>query len=235
VFRNLFNSCLIESEFPTEWKVLKLVLIHKGDKPLENTSSYRPISLLNTIGKLFEHIIKSRIENHLEATNGLDSKQFGFRKGRSTIDAVQSVMKIVDNASTGPLYNRKLCAVIALDVANAFNTAKWNKTEETLHAKELPTYLIGILRIYMDDRKLHYGKNESKAITCGVPQWSVLGPLLWHLIYDDLLRVQTGGNVRNVSPSTLVAFANDVAVITTGRTPEILQAVTNNALDAVSA
>lgn len=57
-------------------------------------------------------------------------------------------MKIVENASTGPLYNRKLCAVIALDAANAFYTAKWNKIEESLHAKKLPTYLIGNLRSY---------------------------------------------------------------------------------------
>jgi len=148
---------------------------------------------------------------------------------------VQCVIKIVENASTGPLKNRKLCVVIALDVANTFNTAKWDKIEESLHAKELPTYLVGILRSYMSDRKLQYGKNVSKAITCGVPQGSVLGPLLWNLMYDDLLRVQTGGNVRNESSSTLVAFADDVAVVTNGRTPEILQAVSNNALEAVSA
>lgn len=84
----------------------------------------------------------------------------------------------------------------------------------------------------MSDRKLQYGKNESKAITCGVPQGLVLGPLLWNLMYDDLLRVQTGGNVRNESSSTLV---DDSAVVTTGRMPEILQAVTNIALEAVSA
>jgi len=232
---NLFNWCLRESEFLTEWKVSKLVLLRKGDKPLENPSTYRPICLLNTIGKLFERIIKSRIENYLETTNGLDPKQFGVRKGRSTIDAVQSVMRKVENASTGPLYNRKLCAVIALDVANAFNTSKWNKIEESLHAKEIPTYLISILRSYMSNRKLQYGENESKAITCGVPQGSVLGPLLWNLMYDDLLLVQTGGNVRIGSSSTLVAFADDVAVVTTGRTPEILQAVTNNSLEVVSA
>lgn len=158
--------------------------------------------MLNKIDKLFERIIKARLEDHIDTTNGLDTKQFRFRKRWSTIDAVQRAMKIVKNASTEPLYNRKLCAVIALDVTNA---AKWNRIEESLHLNKLPAYLIRILRSYMSDRKLQYGKNENKAITYGVPQGSVLGPILWSLMYDDLLQVQTGGNVRNVLSSILYA------------------------------
>lgn len=119
----MFNACLRENTFPKEWKVAKLVLIRKGDKPLDSPKSYRPICLLNTIGKFLESIIKTRIENHLESSHGLDTKQFGFRKGHSTIDAIQEVIRTVDKASSGPLYSRKLCAVVALDVANAFNTA----------------------------------------------------------------------------------------------------------------
>lgn len=62
VFRELFNACLRDSTFPKEWKIAKLVLLRKGDKPLDNPKSYRPICLLNTIGKFFERIIKARLE-----------------------------------------------------------------------------------------------------------------------------------------------------------------------------
>lgn len=156
MLRDMFNACLRESTFPKEWKVAKFVLIRKGDKPLDDPMSYRHICLLNTIGKFFERIIKTRIENHLESSHDLDTKQFGFRKGRSTIDAIHEVFRTVDKASSGSLYSRKLCAVVALDVANPFNTAKWQKIEESLHTKEIPAYLVGIIRSYLSERELQY-------------------------------------------------------------------------------
>lgn len=201
---------------------------------MDNPKSYRPICLLNTIGKFFVRIIKAPLEKHLETSHELNNRQFGFRKVRSSIDAVQEVMRIVEKASTGSLYNRKLCAVVALDVANAFNTAKWHRIEESLHTKETPAYLVGIIRSYLSEKELQYENGGKKDITCGVPQGSVLWSLLWNLMYDDLLRVQTGGNQQGISSSTLVAFADDVAMITTGHTTKILQEVTNNALTAVA-
>jgi len=65
MFRELFNACLRDGMFPKEWKTAKLVLLRKGDKPLNNPKSYRLICLLNTIGKFFERIIKVRLEKHL--------------------------------------------------------------------------------------------------------------------------------------------------------------------------
>lgn len=59
--------------------------------------------------------------------NGLNERQFGFRRGRSTVDAISAVMDVVNRAGSGPLRKRELCTVAALDVANAFNTARWCK------------------------------------------------------------------------------------------------------------
>jgi len=71
ILRNIFNICLRDSVFLHPWKVAKLVLLRKGDKPLDDPSSYRPICLLNTVGKLFERIIKARIEKQLEENGNL--------------------------------------------------------------------------------------------------------------------------------------------------------------------
>lgn len=69
--------------------------------------------------------MKIRLEYHLNSIGGQHDRQYEFRRGRSTVDAITKVMELVDKASSGPLYNRELCCFVALDVANAFNTAGW--------------------------------------------------------------------------------------------------------------
>jgi len=102
-------------------------------------------------------------------------------------------------------------------LANAFNSANWPKIAEVLHDKGFPVYLVGIIQSYLSDRLVEY-ERSSRSTTCGVPQGSVLGVLMWNLMYDELLRVETGGNVNRMSSTELVAFADDVAVVSTGYT-----------------
>jgi len=122
-------------------------------------------------------------------------------------------MNVVDRAGSGSHYRRKLCAVVALDVANAFNSVKWAKIAEALHGKGFPAYLVGIIQSYLSDPAVEY-ERSSRSTTCGVPQGSVLGSLVWNLIYDELLRVDTVRNVNRMSSTELVAFTDDVAVVT---------------------
>lgn len=233
ILRDIYNTCLKDSVFPQSWKEAKLVLLRKGDKPLDDPSSYRPICLLNTVGKFFERIIKTRLEKWLEEHGDLNDRQYGFRKGRSTVDAIKRVTDVVDKVGSGPLYRRRLCAVVALDVANAFNTAKWPKIIRSLQDKGVPPYLISIVQSYLSNRSVIY-EGSSRPSTCGVPQGSVLGPLLWNLMYDGLLDVDTGGNESGMSSTELVAFADDVAVVSTGHTTWLLETATNRALNRVA-
>lgn len=64
------------------------------------------------------------MKKHLQENDDLNERQFGFRKGRSTIDAIREVMNVVDAVGSLPLYTRELCVIVALDVANAFNSTK---------------------------------------------------------------------------------------------------------------
>ena len=83
-----FNSCHREGRLFADWKKQRLVLLRKGNKTLVDPSSYRPICLLDTMGKLLEELILQRLQTLLVGENGLSENQFGFRKGRSTVDAI---------------------------------------------------------------------------------------------------------------------------------------------------
>ena len=83
-----FNSCLREVRFFADWKKQRLVLLRKGNNSLGDDSSYRPVCLLDTTGKLLEKLILQRLQTLLVGENGLSENQFGFRKGRSTVNAI---------------------------------------------------------------------------------------------------------------------------------------------------
>ena len=122
----VFNSCLREGMFFADWKKQRLVLLRKGNKPLGDATSYRPIWLLDTMGKLLEEMILQKLQGHMVQENGLSENQFGFRKGRSTVDAIQAVVGIDAKARRETGKRKGFCALISIDIRNAFNTARWN-------------------------------------------------------------------------------------------------------------
>ena len=121
-----YPEILLEAFSSTQlnWKKQRLVLLWKVNKPLEDASSYRTICLLDTIGKLLEEIILQRLQGHMIRENGLSENQFGFRKGRSTVDAIQAVVNIATKARRGIGKRKGFCALISIDIRNAFNTAR---------------------------------------------------------------------------------------------------------------
>ena len=124
ILLEVFNSCLREGRFFADWKKQRLVLLRRGNKPLGDASKYRPICVLDTMGKLLEEMIPQGLQGHMVRENSLSENQFGFQKGRSTIDAIQAVVHIATKARRRTGKRKGFCASISSDIRNAFNTAK---------------------------------------------------------------------------------------------------------------
>ena len=221
VLLNVFNDCLRQGVFPKAWKVQNLVLLRKGDKPLNESSSYRPLGLLDTMGKLLEALILRRMRRILERK--YSDRQYGFRKGRSTVDAILAVLDVIrkGKAKTGKRHG--FCAVIALDIRNAFNSARWINFMRSLVEKEVPEYLLRIVDDYLDDRKVVYGNIEIE-MTGGATQGSKMGPDLWDSSYDEFLELPLPEN------AVIFGFADDSLLLCWSHDEHILEMNVNTSL-----
>jgi len=110
--------------------------------------------------------------------------------------------------------------MLTLDVKNAFNSAPWEGILNALKRKGTPGYLLNILGQYLSNRKIVLDEESGRrsvGVSCGVPQGSVLGPDLWNVLYDDLLRMNLPTDVE------IIAFADDVALVATASVPFLLE------------
>ena len=211
--RGLFNRCLQLGRFPKPWKEAGLVLIPKEGRPPDDPSAHRPLCLTDEVGKLFERVVSSRLTAHMaEVGPDIEFSQYGFRPGRSTVGAFQRLRSLVDRAVS---WGRVVLAV-SIDISNAFNTLPWERIREGLRAKGVPPYLVRVVGAYLGERTVtcrnRDGASWRRVVNRGVPQGSVLGPLLWNVGYDRVLRQPFPAGV------SLVCYADDTLVVVTGDT-----------------
>lgn len=229
---NMYNTCLKEGCFCKRWKEARLVLINKGKGEQHTASSYRPLCMLDTAGKLFEKLLRARLGEAIRRAGDLSDMQFGFRRGRSTVDALQAVIKNVEKAESGNHHSRKMVMFVTLDVKNAFNSAKWVDIIEALQRQfNIPEYLLRMIDDYLHDRSLIYNTangRRRKEVTSGAAQGSILGPDLWNALYDSLLRIEIPGN------TSLLGYADDLGAMIATRTTEEAQIKLNQVMRRVN-
>ncbi len=215
-FLRLFNACLEHGVFPRAWKQASLIFLPKGGKDSSDSKSYRPISLLPVTGKLYERLVKRRLSDTALGPDMISDRQFGFRAGMSTEDAIIELRRLT---AASP---KKQVAALLFDVKGAFDCIWRPAILQSLKEKDCPKNIYKLLVSYFENRQAQvvWGTNQvSKQATRGCPQGSVLGPSGWNLGFDPLLRSLEQGVVTEGGgklPINFVAYADDLAVLVEG-------------------
>ena len=206
----ILNFCLQIGYFPKQWKAAKVVMVQKPGKDHTNPKSYRPISLLPAISKIFERILCERLVGFLEENDLLSNYQAGYRKGRSTQEHIFRLAQQVYNG----FKSRECTYATFLDCEAAFDAVWTNGLMYKLHQLKLPSNFLRIMCSFLRDRtlKVHVDGSISREVKlqAGTPQGSCLSPILFCIHVNDI----PFNEIIGCQPSQ---FADDIGLWTTGK------------------
>ena len=186
VLSSIFNRSILEGIFPNALKLAKIIPIHKGVSQFE-TSNYRPIFLLPIVSKIFEKLIFNRLNDFLSKHKILSPNQFGFQKNNSTEFAVNAILTKITNA----FENKETAYTVFLDFAKAFDTVNSNILISKMEHYGIRGVCLNLFKNYLANRQqcteINGTISDIEITKCGVPQGSILGPILFLIYINDIV------------------------------------------------
>ena len=214
-----------KGKIPQIWKHAKVTPIFKAGDPTD-VSNYRPISVIPIIMKVFERTIHNQLSSYLNQTNLLYAYQSGFRSKFSTETALIDVTEYIINGFD----SGELVGAIMLDLKKAFDTVDPDILTQKLQWFGVSNIPLSWFKDYLSDRnQLVQFKSElsnERPIKCGVPQGSILGPLLFILYVNDLPKV--------CSKTKVILYADDTAILCRGKSIAQIQKTLNSEMGLCS-
>ena len=213
---HIMNASLKLAHVPMTWKEATVVMIPKPMKDHHRAENFRPISLLNTLSKLMERIVLIRVRTWIATKELLSKYQCGFRHKKQTKDHILRIFQDALKAFNNNMY----MGALFIDIEKAFDKVWHSGLLHNLDELEIPVYLGRWIESYLTGRhfRVRVGQilSEIKLIGAGVPQGSVLGPVLFNVYFN---KVSTCTNAPNTLTHTqmqrklaeLAMFADDLS------------------------
>ena len=183
----LINAFLAAEKFPSHLKHAHIIPIYKNGGT-EDPSNYRPTSIISALSKIFEKIIKDQIDDYIEKNHLHSPLQSGFRRGFSTTDAILYATEKIRLS----LDNKKMVASALLELSKAFDSTSHNLLIAKLKSVIFNTSAIKMIEFYLKNRSqkvvLQNVSSDWIHLYQGVPQGTILGPLLFNLNVNIMLK-----------------------------------------------
>jgi len=211
ILLRIYNAILLMEEYPDQWRIFTTVVLRKPGKPTYDVpKAYRPIALLNTMGKVLMAIIAEEISNVIEKEGLLPTNHFGGRPGCTTTDAVHLLIHRIKDAWHGG----KVASVLFLDVEGAFPNAVTKRVIHNLKRRGIPSrhieYVANLLDHRLTQLKFDNYLSQPMTINNGIGQGDPLLMILYIIYNADLIEIAEGNQEESLG------YVDDAIVIAEG-------------------